>query len=91
MAILWDNISLSVRKLDKTQLSRLQSTAENSSDEAVLITLSPKNTLIKSFDAFASGFQRSQSNLLEFQPLSKQISFDPSGVSHSFLVQINPD
>jgi hypothetical protein len=91
MAILWDNISLSVRKLDKTQLSRLQSTAENSSDEAVLITLSPKNTLIKSFDAFASVFQRSQSNLLEFQPLSKQISFDPNGVSHSFLVQINPD
>jgi methionine-rich copper-binding protein CopC len=91
MAILWDNISLSVRKLDKTQLSRLQSTAENSSDEAVLITLSPKNTLIESFDAFASVFQRSQSNLLEFQPLSKQISFDPSGVSHSFLVQISPD
>ena len=91
MAILWDNISLSVRKLDKTQLSRLQSAAENSSDEAVLITLSPKNTLIESFDAFASVFQRSQSNLLEFQPLSKQISFDPSGVSHSFLVQISPD
>jgi len=89
MSRLWDRISLSVAKLEDLQLNRDQNTIENIPN-AILISISPKNTFLESFKASLNVAKTSPDGSFETLAFTKPIIFEPGGKPHDLVVPLEP-